>query len=516
MCCCWMWRSWVSNTNFSSVLLLLNKSISHTQYFIRTCAAKYLGSSLPITSNKACICDSGWAGHLCQFNPCSSQGKTCSNHGTCVASGINSATCECETGYSGENCEISCEGQCKGNYPFGCAKNIPNKVAYGCNSIGQCHYLSEGQDYPNSGFCTYKKEEQQINTCNCDNHNDCQNTPCDSNGICGNPVIFDDFTRCHSVPFGICMGGKCTEPSSPPISNPAPSPSPPPPPPPISNPAPSPSPPPPPTKCGCVSCTNDVLTAMSGGFPCGDRIDWVVNNLGLGELDACRTVSNEFPAICGACHPDECQTDSPTQAPTKAPIKAPTKAPTKEPTKSTCGCEQCTNNVLSAMAGDHSCKDRIDWLINVRQESELDACRTVSNEFPAICGACHPDECQTDSPTQAPTKAPIKAPTKAPTKEPTKSTCGCEQCTNNVLSAMAGDHSCKDRIDWLINVRQESEFNACRQVSKEYPDICGSCNPDHCPRGGSCGNGSRGDGRCSSGECCSEWGWCGTSVDHCN
>ena len=80
---------------------------------------------------------------------------------------------------------------------------------------------------------------------------------------------------------------------------------------------------------------------------------------------------------------------------------------------------------------------------------------------------------------------------------------------------MAGDYSCKDRIDWLINVRQESEFNACRQVSKEYPDICGSCNPDHCPRGGSCGNGNIGDGRCSSGECCSEHGWCGTSPAHC-
>ena len=102
-------------------------------------------------------------------NPCSSQGKTCSNRGTCVLGGINSAACECETGYSGENCEVSCKGRYRGSYPFGYTTNVPNKVANGCNSISQCYYLSEGQDYPNSRLCTYKKEPQ-INTCNCGNH----------------------------------------------------------------------------------------------------------------------------------------------------------------------------------------------------------------------------------------------------------------------------------------------------------------------------------------------------------
>jgi len=42
---------------------------------------------------------------------------------------------------------------------------------------------------------------------------------------------------------------------------------------------------------------------------------------------------------------------------------------------------------------------------------------------------------------------------------------------------------------------------------------CGTSS-EHCE--GSCGNGSRGDGVCASGECCSEWGWCGTSSAHCN
>lgn len=33
--------------------------------------------------------------------------------------------------------------------------------------------------------------------------------------------------------------------------------------------------------------------------------------------------------------------------------------------------------------------------------------------------------------------------------------------------------------------------------------------------GGTCGNGDRGDGVCADGSCCSEYGWCGTDVEHC-
>jgi len=34
--------------------------------------------------------------------------------------------------------------------------------------------------------------------------------------------------------------------------------------------------------------------------------------------------------------------------------------------------------------------------------------------------------------------------------------------------------------------------------------------------GGTCGNGSRGDGVCSDGTCCSQYGWCGTTSAHCS
>lgn len=40
--------------------------------------------------------------------------------------------------------------------------------------------------------------------------------------------------------------------------------------------------------------------------------------------------------------------------------------------------------------------------------------------------------------------------------------------------------------------------------------------PDHCG-GGTCGNGKRGDGLCANRKlCCSKWGWCDSSAAHCN
>ena len=39
--------------------------------------------------------------------------------------------------------------------------------------------------------------------------------------------------------------------------------------------------------------------------------------------------------------------------------------------------------------------------------------------------------------------------------------------------------------------------------------------PGPSPGGGTCGNGSPGDGVCADGTCCSQFGWCGTSAEHC-
>lgn len=46
-------------------------------------------------------------------------------------------------------------------------------------------------------------------------------------------------------------------------------------------------------------------------------------------------------------------------------------------------------------------------------------------------------------------------------------------------------------------------------------DHCAGNPPPSPPSGGTCGGGSRGDGICANGECCSQYGWCGTSSEHC-
>jgi hypothetical protein len=176
------------------------------------CSAQYLGGQIPVTSN-ACICDEGWSGKLCQFNPCQNLGKTCSGKGTCIATSDNDAKCVCDAGFSGENCETSCDGFCRGAFPYGCAIDLAGKVKYGCNQSGGCHYLSEGQQFP-SGFCTYKEASKP--DCLCSSDNDCEKTvSCNSDGSCPSPRQYlPDETPCNSIPFGTCKSGICIGPTT--------------------------------------------------------------------------------------------------------------------------------------------------------------------------------------------------------------------------------------------------------------------------------------------------------------
>jgi hypothetical protein len=147
-----------------------------------TCTAKYLGGELPVTK-VACICDEGWSGPLCQFNPCLTLNKTC-NHGTCVATSDTEAKCICDAGFSGEECTESCDGVCIGTYPYGCATNINGIVKYGCHSSGGCNYLKSGENYPYNGFCTFKQTSQEID-CICGADNECElNRSCNEDGTC--------------------------------------------------------------------------------------------------------------------------------------------------------------------------------------------------------------------------------------------------------------------------------------------------------------------------------------------
>jgi len=190
------------------------------------------------------------------------------------------------------------------------------------------------------------------------------------------------------------------------------------------NPTPDPTPEPTPDilDCGCPeTCTSDVLERMAATFTCRARIVWVVGS-GQSEIQACQTISDQFPDACGqGCDPRSCKVSDTTPNPSPAPTPAPTPLPTPEPTTSSfypeqqegddvldCGCQTCTYNVLDQMAGGYSCRDRIEWVMANMGETETQACQRVSLEFPEICGqGCSPNSCNLPDPTPNPTPVPL-------------------------------------------------------------------------------------------------------------
>jgi len=51
----------------------------------------------------------------------------------------------------------ACTDHCRGNWPFGCAQDLPNIVNYMCHSAGGCYYAKTREDQgPYDGFCVYK------------------------------------------------------------------------------------------------------------------------------------------------------------------------------------------------------------------------------------------------------------------------------------------------------------------------------------------------------------------------
>jgi len=450
-----------------------------------TCSAKYLGGTMPVTAN-ACICDEGWSGPLCQFNPCETNDKTCSGHGQCVAGSDTAAVCRCDQGFSGEDCELTCEGECSGEFPYSCATDSPGAVKYGCHPQGGCSYLQKGQEFPYKGFCVYKEEAGQV--CLCGSSNECQYTvSCNEDGSCPPPQNLLDGSPCNSVPFGECQSGLCLKNASPspPMRKPTLSPS-------I---RPSTQPNEGSIYCGCDSCDHNIWNAPAtdegGTYSCGARITWLQNEGGYTKEDACMRVSEEFEnGPCGLCHPSKCGiTLSPTTRPmTSDPTKEPTNIPTfsepsqrpvtQTPTISPisgghCGCRTCTQTVWDTpstdKAGTHTLGSRIEWLQNEEGYDESGACAKVSVEFPDLC-PCDSTICDK-------TPAPSPSPSATPTLKPQVTFCGgCSTCTESVWDSLAsdgsGEYSCGARVNWLINTQNQSEYQACEEVTAEFPTIC--------------------------------------------
>eukprot|EP00934_Nitzschia_sp_Nitz4_P007562 Nitzschia sp. Nitz4//scaffold27_size158506//54819//58530//NITZ4_002596-RA/size158506-snap-gene-0.215-mRNA-1//-1//CDS//3329545476//7552//frame0 len=58
-------------------------------------------------------------------------------------------------------------------------------------------------------------------------------------------------------------------------------------------------------RCNTSTCTDAVLSSLADSLPCGDRIDWLISDRGMSEVQACTVVAaQEFPVVCGGCNPN--------------------------------------------------------------------------------------------------------------------------------------------------------------------------------------------------------------------
>jgi hypothetical protein len=95
---------------------------------------------------------------------------------------------------------------------------------------------------------------------------------------------------------------------------------------------------------------------------------------------------------------------------------------------------------------------------------------------------------------------PTNAPRPVPTPSPGSSsgTCG----NGNRGNGVCADGTCCSEYGWC-------------GTSTEHCSGGGGGSPPT-PSSGTCGNGNRGNGVCADGTCCSKYGWCGTSTEHCS
>jgi plastocyanin len=189
------------------------------------CSARFFGGDLPV-SQQACVCEPPWFGPLCDQNPCSSESpgfRNCSGHGQCVPAGggANQTTCSCHNGYTGDACDVSCDGYCQGSggkYPYGCAAlAAADTFALLCGKSGGCSYpdtkagMLQGVS---GGMCAYfSRDNGDVEIPRCLSENDCkENARYDCvAGECppGGGPHRPDGSPCNSKSWGTCLHGEC-------------------------------------------------------------------------------------------------------------------------------------------------------------------------------------------------------------------------------------------------------------------------------------------------------------------
>jgi len=169
------------------------------------CSSRYLGGDLSVSAG-SCICPQPYQGDACEKNPCN--GVTCSGNGKCVSLGPNSYKCECNSPWVGETCSQSCDGICKGTFPYMCSLNQPFSYCIKDTPLG-CIYTN--QSALGSNFCCLS------NCYACERvtcpkpDNDCFESSTCVNGVCLPFVQKSDGSICHSKLWGICKSGQCFE-----------------------------------------------------------------------------------------------------------------------------------------------------------------------------------------------------------------------------------------------------------------------------------------------------------------
>jgi len=174
-------------------------------------------------------------------------------------------------------------------------------------------------------------------------------------------------------------------------------------------------------------------------------------------------------------------TASPTEEPTQSPTNAPTTSPTQKPTAAPTGSPSISSSESPSNSPSTSSGPTAPTDTSSPTQSPTTAAPTNS-----------PTNSPTSNPTSAPTSSPTASPTSNPTKTPTAS-----PVVVTILEETTGS-PVSDECITNTNVTEE-----------ESPFVT--------PGSGTCGGGEIGDGICATGgECCSKWGWCGTTPAHCD
>ena len=145
----------------------------------------------------------------------------------------------------------------------------------------------------------------------------------------------------------------------------------------------------------------------------------------------------------------------------------PSTTPSSSPTKNRCGCETCTDEIWNKKAGQFTCGERINWLRSPEggSLSEEKACYKIAHDdFPEACGKCDSKHCDLEFPEY-------------------HFHCSCPGCNDDVWWKDADGVTCGKRIDWLqtFDGGEKSLLDACKRIGgREYPEICGACDPNTC------------------------------------